>query len=220
MPDELYPERTADQWLDVFDRVRIHGHAPFSGPKRTMLDEWEQGRNCFLSVIYEVSVTLHRSISDVAGRLVWSGLELRSGPLLGQTASGAVGQVGHYAQIVIRVEIQLDLSNRGDDWTENNAVILRERRDANPPKRSSFDDMPLEFILVHEQMHADDIAAALRDDARNGLKCEGTDVMALDKDLKAKWDKLLAESGHGDPNSPGEESVRRRVWEEWDRRHP
>lgn len=220
MPDELYPERTADEWLDIFDRVKARGSAPFSGPKRTTLAEWQEGRACYLSVIYEVSVTLHKSIQGARGKTIWSGAELRNGALLGQTASDVVGQVGCYAQIVIRVEIQLDLSDRNASWTEDNDTVRTERGNATPPKRNSFDKMPLEFILVHEQMHADDIAAALADDARNALKCTGTDIMALDKELKAKWDKLVADSGHGDANSAGEESVRRRVWEEWDRRHP
>ena len=219
MADELYPDRSIDETLDLIERVKREGKAPFSGPKRSVLSQWQDGK-CYLSVLYEVSVTLHKRIGGARGRTVWSGAEHRTGPLWGQTERGALAQLGCFASIVIRAEIQLDLSDRGAKWREDNEVVRRERETATPPKRTAFDHMPLEFILIHEQMHAADIAAAMADDARKALKCAGTDVEALDRALKAKWDKLVADSGHGDANSAGEESVRRRVWEEWDRRHP
>lgn len=219
MPDPMYPSLSIDEWLDLEDRVQRDGKAPLSGPVIMTLATWREGL-CTLRVLYEVNVVLYQNIASVRGRTVWAGADVRTGHIWGVSNRGVEDIIGCFTDAVIRLEIRLDLSDRGDDWTEDNDVVRNERRNATPEKGVSFDSLPLEFILLHEQMHAADFASAITDDARRALRCTGTDVEALNRALKDEWERLVATSGHGDANSEGERSVRRRVWAEWDRRHP
>jgi hypothetical protein len=128
---------------------------------------------------------------------------------------------GCFVYVVIKIAIHLNLAAAGKSYTEENQRVKQARDQAK--KSSHFDSLPLEFILLHEQQHAKEMAKALGDIAAQAINCSlgdsAKDIAALNKQLQDAADALYQEAADG-VQGEVERRIREATWNEWDRLHP
>lgn len=221
--DPLLPCFAPDRWLELERKAKKEGSARMSSTNEQTFQEGGGPKGgCARSVRCETVVDLMKRMRGKRGSTELTHIDIDTG-----TWTGAGGIGGAYVQVTIHILIKLDLSDVGDRFTEENDVIRQERRDAG--KRYRFRDLPLEFMLLHEQLHARDICQALTRIAASRIHCDMTedDESQLRRDMEEEYRRIVARADHGaDDDDPGgvegelEEDIRRRAWQEWDRRHP
>lgn len=222
MSDPLFPMFDADQWERLRRKVREDSVAQMASHNEQVVAEGAREGGCARSVRCRTTVLLARSLANKKGQTEYTGADVDQGTWTSVTGGG-----GQYIQVTINITIKLDFGDIGENWAEENRQLRQAREQAG--MRASFRRIPLEFMLIHEEQHAKDICAALAAIARLRIRCGMTqaEIDAMRDEMQRAYDDAVAAANHGAGESaPGgpqgavEEDVRRRTWEEWERRHP
>lgn len=228
-PDPLWPDLSLDEWRKLDREARNPAGAQFAKHTSRYWSNNAQA-GCAKAVFCETEAVLRRNPhagDDLNGKLgitKYKGAACDQGTWLGVDAVG-----GNFIRVIIKLRIELNVGRAGRRNTEGNRVVRRERENANPPKRVSFKRLPIEFMLIHEEVHAAEICAEFGAIVRAQIQCGMTpqQFTAMKNAMNQKYQNMLNLAKNGNlPNDPGgiqgsvEERVRRKAWEEWDKRHP
>jgi hypothetical protein len=218
----LWPHWDYDQWKE-FEREleKGGGKTDFSGPEWNITYHKQEGY-CDLAVKSRIDVTAHKNGDDDPlngnkGVTKYMGMEVQTGHTFGPGNAQ-----GCFVHIVIKIAIHLNLSAAGKQYTEDNKAVKDARIKAG--KSASFKELPLEFILLHEEQHAKEMSDALSKIAQKVINCAFGDssdqIKKLSDALQAEADKMTDDAKKGKIQGEVERRIRMKTWEEWDRRHP
>lgn len=218
--DPLLPERGLDEFERLKERVKKKGGAPFSSATTRVFPVIVRS-GCIISVVCRTDVRLVRNLEGKRGETRYVGVEIGRGTFLGPVDANGDSTGGSFVEAVIKFKVRLDLSATRKGTREANNKVRKERKAAG--KRHRFKGVtPLEFILIHEEQHVADACRRMSAIALRRLRCRMNDARqkALRKALKAEFGRIVDATKHEKANSKVEEEVRRRTWEEFDRRQP
>jgi hypothetical protein len=220
MPDPLYPDLDPDEWLELYRKIEEEDEAPLVENHQFPIGQPRRMGACWLSLFYEVTVILHKDLDGNRGQTDVTEVAIKNGYVMDPAGLQNPDAMRCRTDVIVRIQIDINLDSVGKKSEEQNDRVREERENATPRKRAKFDKLPLEFTLIHEEEHVRDIVEALQETLWQSIRCGMAGGEALAKAVNREKTRLIEEAGHGNPNSPGEEAVRRRTWAEWERRHP